>query len=422
MGHQVQAQEVKVTDVIKQEDAASYEKTAPEVLKLDWIISYGITHNPEIIALEHEARASQELIKPAGALDDPIVSVGIMNFPLIDMSFRSSAMTQKKIELSQKFPFPGKRTLREKIAAYEAESIENKYYEKQRDIIYQIKKVYYELSYVNESIKTVNKNIELLYQFIKITQIKYEVGKGSQQDILRAQIELSRLKEELITLEEKKETLKARLQSIAYMPETNIISDPDPMLAPDYLFSSEELMETALINRPLINQYQSLIDKYETKYNLARKNVLPDFKISGAYGQRDNGFADIFSLNVSFNLPIYKRRKQDKLIQSADYKLMAISAELESVINDISFNIQDAMIELRKEKRLIDLFKNSILPQTNHVLDATLVNYETGKTDFLSVIDSQMLFYKNELDYLISIRNYYQQLARIEKQVGTSLF
>lgn len=401
---------------------ASLVEISEKQLSLDWLITQGITNNPEIISLINDFESSKSRIKQAGALDDPILSFGIANFPLIDMSFRTVAMTQKRIELSQKFPFPGKRKLREEIAAKESESIEYMYFEKQREIIKDIKQAYYELSFIEESIDTTNKNKELIAQFIKITQIKYEVGKGTQQDILKSQIEYSKLNEELITLEKKKENLKSKIKNLAYIPQNLELGSTKRLELTDIALDKNVLIEESYQNRPLINQYQKLIDSYATRLELAKKAVLPDFKLSGAYGQRDNGFADLFSINLAFNLPIYKRRKQDLKVTEMDFKLLAVSAQLDGIKNDIAYEVNDQLINLDKEKRLLELLKYTIIPQTTQVLDSTIANYEVDRTDFLSVIDAQLMFYKYEIEYYRNLSNYYKDLANLENAVGKSLF
>lgn len=401
---------------------ASLVEKSEKRLNLDWLITQGITNNPEVIALINEFESSKNRIKQVSALDDPILSLGIISFPLIDMSFTTVPMTQKRIELSQKFPFPGKRRLREEIATSESESIEYKYFEKQREIIKDLKQAYYELSFIEESIDTTNKNKELLTQFIKITQIKYEVGKGTQQDILKAQIEYSKLNEELITLEQKQENLKSKIKNLAYIPQDFDLGSTRKLELSEIDLDKSILVEEAYNNRPLIYQYQKLIDSYARRVELAKKEILPDFNISGAYGQRDNGYSDLFSINLSFNLPVYKKRKQDLKVTEMDFKLLAINAELDSVKNDIQYEINDQLINLEKEKRVILLLKNTIIPQTTQVLDSAIANYEVNKTDFLSVIDAQLMFYKYEIEYYRNLSNYYKDLASLEKAVGKSLF
>lgn len=400
---------------------SSVEK-AQVLIDLDWLITQGITNNPQIIALLNEFESSKNRIKPAGALDDPMISFGIMNFPLIDMSFRPEAMTQKTIELSQNFYFPGKRKLREDIATIESESIQYKYLEKQREIIKDIKQAYYELSFIEESIETTNKNKELIAQFIKITQLKYEIGKGTQQDILKSQIEFSKLNEELITLNNKRENLKNKLKNLAYLPQEYQLGNTKKLELPDISLDKTVLIENSFKNRPLVNQYQKILESYSKRLELAKKAILPDFRLSGAYGQRDKNRSDLFSVNLSLNLPIYKRRKQHLLVNELDFKLLSLNAELDNIKNDIEYEINDQLINLDKEKRLTELLKNTIIPQTTQVLDSSIANYEVDKTDFLALIDAQLMFYKYELEYYRLISNYYKELAILEKTIGKSLF
>lgn len=391
-------------------------------IDLDWLISEGIKNNPEIIALQNMFEASKETIEPAGALEDPMLSLGIDNFPLIDMSFRSESMTQKSISISQKFFYPGKRKLKKEATAYLSESIEQQYLEKQREIIMDIKTTYYELSYLEEAILTTKKNKDLLSHLIKITQIKYEIGKSTQLDILRTQIELSKLNEELITFEQKRDQLKSKLLNLIYSPYNTELGNAKRLEMPEIPLDFAQLCDESFRNRPLLIETMRQIDSNKKMYAFAQKDTKPDFTLSGSYGQRDDGFADVFSVNVAFNLPIYKKHKQNKRISELEYTISSLEAKLEAQKNDIGFNIKSSLIDLDKEKRTINLLNTTIIPQTNHVLDSALANYELGKADFLSLIDAQLMFYKYELEYYRSIANYYQTLASLEREVGVSLF
>jgi len=317
-----------------------------DILELSWLIDHTITNNPSLKVIEKEAQAAEKRIRQASALEDPVFTAGITNFPLIDMSFRSAPMTMKQIQLSQKFPFPGKRRLRENIAALKSEAIYYKYFEKQRELVNNVKQAYYELAYIEEAIEITRKNLELLSHLIKITQIKYEVGKGIRQDILKAQIEYSKINEELIFLEQKHDNYRNKLIYLAYLPD-DFKPGRTVKLTSDFTIPDKDLLiSLAFDSRPLIMQYEKNIEKAKEELRLAQKAILPDFQLSGSYGQRDNSYADLFSVNISFNLPIYKNRKQDEGVLEKEFQILSQNAELDSLKNEIRFYITDQLINI----------------------------------------------------------------------------
>ena len=184
------------------------------VVRLQPLIQEAVAANPEIRAEGKRWDAAKERPPQEGSLDDPMLSFEIVNLPTNTFSFSQDDMTMKQFSVSQTFPYFGKRGLRSEVAQREANAIGQGYRDKRNEIVRRVKEVFFELYVVDRSLEVVEKNREVLRQFVKIAETKYSVGKGIQQDVLKAQVELSRLLDEQIRLEQSRQAAGARLNAI----------------------------------------------------------------------------------------------------------------------------------------------------------------------------------------------------------------
>ncbi|MCX5901462.1 MAG: TolC family protein, partial [Proteobacteria bacterium] len=269
------------------QDNASSSKPAA-VLDLDELISEALAANPDIEASQKKRDALWERPPQAKAWDDPRLEFGVRNVPADDADFTKIDMTMKEVALSQAIPMPGITSLREKIAIQEAKSADRMHDYTRLQITREVKKAYFELYLVNRHIGTAEKNKGLLRQFVEITQAKYAVGKGMQQDVLKAQVELSEFIERLIKFKQEKATIIAELNRLLARDDSAPLLG-QPVLQQHRISQSEaELAEAAKAGNPGLLSLQEIIDRNEADYKLAKKSYVPEITVAGAYGQREN--------------------------------------------------------------------------------------------------------------------------------------
>jgi len=400
------------------------------ILKLDELVDEALKNNPEIKVFENRFKALSQRPSQEGTLDDPKLTLGVTNLPTDEFNFNTESMTQKEIGISQMFPFPGKLRLRSEIAQKEADASEKEYYDKKNEITEKVKTAYYELFFINKSIEITEKNKELLTQFVKIAETKYSVGQGIQQDILKAQVELSKIINELIKLEQQKETAQARLNTLLYRSPENPLGKPQEIEKTKFLFSLEELMKRAQAKRPALLGIKDIVEQYEKSYALAKKNYYPDFDFSLAYGQRDSlkfrginqGLPDMISATVTINLPVWRSRKLDKRVEETLADKRMAEEQYNSFKNEIYFNLKDIMAEVKKGESLLELYKTGIIPQAAQSLESAVAGYQVNKIDFLTLLDSQITLFNYEIEYYKVLSEYEKKLATLETVVGERLF
>ena len=323
----------------------------------------------------------------------------------------------------QMFPFPGKLGLKEDIAEYQAKVLEQQVEELKNDLVKNVKISYYNLFVVDKSIAIVEKNKTLINQFVKIAETKYSVGKGLQQDVLRAQVELSKMTDKLISLQQKRETLVFQLNKLLNRNISTPIEDLAEVKKSNLAFTLDEVKAMALENRPLLKSWNFMIEKSKSTERLAKKEYLPDFSLGMAYTQRNNlktGMImhDFFSAEISLDIPLYFFKKQSKNIQEKQLMVESTEEKYIAVKNDILFQIENTFSELEKNNNLVDLYETGIIPQASQSLNSAMSGYQVDKVDFLTLLNNQMTLLNYEMEYYRVLGDYEISLAELEVAVG----
>jgi cobalt-zinc-cadmium efflux system outer membrane protein len=400
-----------------------YSQTTEDVLILDNLISIAIENNPQLRSFYRAVQVDSAKIPQSGALPDPILSLNILNLPTNSFSFDQEPMTGKQIALSQLFPFPGKLGLQEDISSEGAAVSSANYQEYRNQIIRDLKIGFYDLFILDKSIEITNKNQQLLKEFAEIAEAKYKVGKGLQQDVLKAQVEVSKMIERLIQLKQKREVKQAEINTILNQPvDTQLGKPEDPgftML--DKTLDTLQIM--AQFNRPLLMGWESLKKQSNLKVDLAKKDYWPNFGVFLAYTQRDelqNGSSgyDFVSGGISLNLPIYSGSKQSKKVEETIYNKSMIEERYKQVVNQVYFELENKLTSIEKNAKLVELFKTGIIPQASQSLESAMTGYQTDKVDFLTLINNQITLFNYELEYYRVISDYNKDLASLEYIAG----
>lgn len=393
---------------------------------LNSFISEALENNRQI----HEARANIKAVKEtpgqAGTLSDPKLEFEIMNLPVDTFSFTRQDMTQKQVTLSQQLPFPGKLGLKTQIAAKDVDIVERNYDELKLQLTREVKLGFYELCNIMVAIEVTERNHTLLKQLISIAEAKYAVGKGIQQDVLKAQVELSQNADELIRLKKNARIEEARLNTLMNRLPQAPVSIPHGLSKDRFDYSLEGLQQIATENRPYLSGLSSLVDRSRSSKNLAQKEYFPDIGIGFRYGQRDNAFdmqrPDFVSAFVNINIPLWYKDKQKRKVAEENYKIDVAQEAYNNAKNQIFLQIKENMDEVAKNRELLELISTGIIPQARQSLESAMAGYAVDKVDFLTLLDNQITLYKWEIKYHRELTDYEKSLAKMEHLVGKSLY
>lgn len=410
--------------IARDDDAADVGRGAPHPpSRLEGLVVEALEMNPEIRAAQWERDAAKQRIRPAGALDDPMLEAGVITLPVPSWSFRREDMTMKMLGLLQKLPFPGKRGLREDVASKQAEVVAYGYQETVNRVVRDVKATYFDLSLVAESTRLVQKNKQILDELLKITQARYGVGQGSQADVLKAQTQLSRMVDELIKLGREQSAMEAELaRAIGRRFET--LPPPEEMPAPQEItFSTESLYQTALKQRPQLLGLETAIAKATGMLDLARKDYYPDFDVRVQYGQRDRmpdgqQRENMVTFTVGMNLPVWRQSKLDPRVAEAEALRDQATNMYQSQQNEIAAKLRQQVAGAEQSLKSAQLYRTTILPQARLTVEASLAAFRVNRVDFLTLLDSQMAVFNYEIAYAQAVAGHNKSLAEIDFLVG----
>lgn len=387
---------------------------------LDFLISEALTNNPRIKTQVHRTEAVQKRIPQAGAWMDPKLSFSIMNFPISEFSFDLEPMTQKQVTLMQQIPFPGLTGIKESIATYESEIANFGIDEVKSSIKKDVSLVYHEISYLDKAIEITQKNKQLLKTFYTIAAKKYEVGKGLQQDVLKAQVEISKITDKLISFNKKRNVYAAELNANLNRPANSSINELNEIQYRIISVDFDRLQETASTSRPLLKIVRTEIAKNESNLKLSQKQYWPNFDVGVAYSQRDNR-RDFFSAQFSINLPVWQNRKQDKRVEESALLLQAVERKYENFKNVINSQISSQLSLIQESDERLLLLKNVIIPQATQSLTSAISGYEVDKVDFLTLLNNQITLFNMEIDSHRILKTYNKDIVKLEYVIGQQI-
>ncbi|MEW5807088.1 MAG: TolC family protein [Acidobacteriota bacterium] len=387
-------------------------------LELDSLILYAIEHNPELESLRKQIEAANSRIPQARALEDPMFEIEVDSVP-IDTINLSEAM-QIKYTATQRMPFRGKLSLQGDIASKSAIALKDIFHDREREIISKVKKSYYKIYLADKSIQINRENKKIMTELEEIARTKYSVGEGTQQDVLKALVELINLDNELILLEQEMESARAELNRLLNRPSLAPIGMPRNFEYKELKISIDSLQKAALERRPILTSLQNMIEMNKLALALSKKQYYPDFSTGFSYGQTNMG-RDRWSLMVGLNIPLWYRKKQAYGVIEAENNLKSSMADYEAARNLVLFEVRDSYLRVSSSFKKLELYKDGIIPQAEQSFKSAIAGYKTNLIDFLTLLDNWRTLLRFWLDYHSLLAQYQQDLSDLEFAVGGTL-
>ncbi|WP_404361181.1 TolC family protein [Methylotuvimicrobium sp. KM1] len=397
---------------------------AENILTLEAALATALQNNPNLARIKAAAEALAAVPSQAGALPDPVIGFNVMNLPVDHFDTRKEPMAQIGFGISQAIPFPGKLALREQAATYEAQAAAYNEDEWRLSLLSDVKTVWWQLFYLDRLLEITDNNRILLQQLVDIAGTKYEVGEGLQQDVLLAQLELSKLLDRKIKINGMRANASASLNALLDRPSNDAVQLPTkvPLQLPD-IYDDRVLYQLAETNRPLLASERERINAARSKLDLAKKEILPDFNVNAAYGARDNTpdgtrRSDLLSFGISMNVPIFYAQKQAQGVSQSSSELMRERYALQDQWNGVRKQISQAGNDYRRAKEQVLLYETGIIPQAQQTVASMLAGYQVNKVDFLNLIRSQITVYDYEAQYWQAFAEANQALAQLVAATG----
>lgn len=399
---------------------------ADSTLVLDELVRQVLEENPELRSSREGWNAGKTRIPQEEALPDPTLGLSLMNLPVNSFALDQEPMTGKQVTLMQPIPFPGKLRLKGDIARSESEVTFQQHRELQNQLVKRAKQAYYDLYYTDRALETVARNRELLNEFVEIAETRYSVGNGLQQDVMRAQVALSKMIDRELRLRQERISIQARLNRLINEPAGAPLGKATAPAAGPLSLPLDSLVQRARGASPLLAAWNTVLKRSGQQVDLALRDRYPDFSVGLAYTQRNdlqNGMRgyDFLSAMVNIRLPLYHGKKQDQKVQQQRLNRSSVEYRYQNVEQTLEQQLQQSLTEAQKNRRLIALYETGIIPQAEESLESSLAGYQNGQVDFLSLLDSELTLFQFRLDHHRFLADYHKAVAELEALTGTDL-
>ncbi len=388
----------------------SYGETIQE------LIETAQENNPELQAIQNKLKAYQAKKDFEGSLDDPVVSISINDIQFFNEPFNRTIEPMQNIMFgfSQKIPYSGKLDLKKEIV----QKVYDRTYYRLLSKELKIKKEIYNISFsvwkIQEKLKIIDEYKQIVRQTIDLSNTLYAVGKSTQGDVLNAQVYYTELLEKEIFLKNLKKQKLAQLKKLINRDVEKVLINPEK---PEKLSNLSFLIEKMNEKNPEIHSIQKLVEKEDTALKLAKKDYYPDFKLFFNYAYRQT-FYDYISFGVAFNIPLWKKKRQDNKVLETKYNQISAQKELENKILNLKSKLEEEFYKCQSSKETYTLFENLLETQTEKNFEAVISEYEVGKKNMLDVLNAIKQILAVKFKKIDEIYNFNVSLTNIKELTG----
>lgn len=392
-------------------------------IKLNDLIVEALRNNPQLRAARNQTAAAKTRVDQVTSWDPPQLGIEFFQTPV--QSFPNPVKDGMETDyfIQQMFPFPGKLSAMGRAAESNANMFDQGYKALERKILRELKSAYYELYLVQRKIQINAENQDLMRRFVDIANKQYEVGMGKQPDILRAQTELSTLINNGLNLQQEKRAIEAMINTTLSRPANASLGYVPDIEVNIPLWTFEQLRTLALEARPELKAMNFNIEMNKAEVSLSKREYFPDLMARVMYKDMAMTSNDFWSVMVGINIPLspWSSSKYTAKVQENELNVRKAEDEYLNMVNMTLFEVQDALVKVQTNQNLVLLYKNTVIPQAEQTLQSTVAAYQTGKTEFLMLIDAYRMVLMSKLDYHMAVMNYMASQAALEQAVGLNL-
>jgi cobalt-zinc-cadmium efflux system outer membrane protein len=376
------------------------------------LIDEALSKNPDVAAARQAAAAAGQRPAQARSLSNPMFSVGYTNDGW-SPSLGTQEMTTLGFMASQDLPYPGKRGLRGDVASREAGQVEQQAERVGRGITAAVKRAYYGLLLSRNLLDLIRDQQENWKQIEGVARARYTVGQGAQQDVLRVQVEVTRIEQFLAEQEAEADIRLAEINRLlARAPNASLETSAQLALRP-VQGGLDQLVEWATGVSPEIKASGLGAERASLAVTLAKKEFKPDFSVQTAYMNR-GGLAPMWQAGIGVSVPLYRQRLSAGVAE-AEAQLRSSQSAIESIRLQLRFRTQERLTQLKTTETVATLYGEGIVPQDRMSVEAALANYQTGKVPFIAVLEALTTLYNDRVTYLRLLANHEQTMASLEE-------
>ena len=394
---------------------------------VDEYVVFALAQSPRIQAARKRIEARANRVPQAASLDDPML--GVNGYPFSPYVLQTAGgRSTVNVMAEQKLPWFGKLETRSCVAEAETDMARADLVAAELEVVQQVKRMYYELLFLQKAVGLTEQSRELLVQISEVADTKYRTGTVSEQDLLRAQVEVSNVDAELIRLRQQLQSARAQLaQWLHVSPDTELLAAedlPEGQIPQDV----ERLYRQAINARPELHAQLAALRRDQHQVELARLQYYPDVSLSGMLGGMTKSDAlspvadglPMVNIGAQINVPLY-RKKLEAGVREAEAQAVSSARDYDALKDRTEAEIKDLFAQALSQRDLLGLFRRDIVPKSEQTLEVSMAAYRVGQTDFLQLIDNwrQLLKFRVTVHQLES--QLQQTLSSLERVVGGTM-
>jgi cobalt-zinc-cadmium efflux system outer membrane protein len=389
-------------------------------MDLDSLVAEALLSNPRLMAARSESAAMRERIGLVSAWDAPQIGAEFFKVPV--RSFPDPFRDNMEMDyfIQQKIPFPGTLSAKSSAAENSASISDQNIRALEQKIVRDLKSSYYELYLIQQKIRINDENQDLMKRFVAIAAKQYEVGTGSQPDVLRAQTELSSLVNDGINLRQDKRAAEARINTLINRPTNRELGQVPDIEIETHDLTFARVMPLAEKYRPDLISAHFGVEMNKAELTLSKREYYPEIMARIMYKDMLGTKNDFWSLMIGISVPVapWSGSRYSSKVEEKELNLEAAQYGYSAISNAVSYEVEDALVRVQTGKNLTLLYRNTVIPQAEQTLQSTISAYQTGKTQFLMLIDAYRTVLNARLQYYVSLKNLMSSRAALEQAVG----
>ena len=381
-------------------------------------------NNPQIEAARHDFEAAKQLPTQVSTLPDPQFTLqhfGVGS-PRPFAGYTNSEFAYIGLGVSQEIPYPGKLHLKGEIAKREAEVSQQQIESVRRGVLAELKAAYFQLAYLSKTLAILEQDGELLKQVQQAADARYRSGMGTQQDLLQAQLQQTKLLREIAMHHLQVGKLEAQIKQLLNRPQDSPDIEPTDLVETPLVQSYAELLAAAEVQNPEITSAKKVIERQSLQVDLARRDFYPDFNLQYMWQRTDpTQFRAYYMLSVGVRVPIYRSRKQRPELAQAEAEKLRAGSELQAQSQRVAAELRAQYVLAQQTSELLKIHRQGLSPQSRSEFQAALATYQSNKQDFQALLTAFLDVLHLDEEYWQNVAEYETAIARLEQITGLSL-
>ena len=418
---QMAAQKPNQTRPVPAPSQAEMAHASASATALPDLVKEAEQNNPEIAAALHGWQAATHVPKQASALPETELSVQqfAVGSPRPFAGFSNSDFAYIGFGASQEIPWAGKRGLRGKVAELEANSLREDSDSVRRRVIEALKTTYFQLAYIQRTLGILEQSDKTLNEVQQVVESRYRVGQGNQQDVLKAQLQHTKILQEISHHHQEEGQLEAQLKQILNRPQSSPDIVAEPLTPTFLLYTDTQLLQFAREKNPDVRAKEQIVQKNLARVQLAHKDFHPDLMASYMWQHTNDQTRDYYMATVGIRLPNRGRQKAE-LAEAEENRLRA-QQDLQAQIQQVLSEIKQQYVLVRSSEDRLNIYKGGLIPQADATFRAGLAAYQANRQDFETLLGNFLDVLNLDLDYRRELAEHEAALARLERLTGVSL-